>query len=160
MSPQTTAESTAVSIASPMVKRNATTVPRMAGGIAKDEHRRSVIRLDGMLYGPDPKILTLESNTGAAAGIKVTSGLIEGSGGDKAPPAEDPAHSRQGSAGPASASASKVSRQLTCRFDLIRRRPDLWGKVVRRVQWRQSVRPLGAHVFLLFVPRFMYRPTS
>jgi hypothetical protein len=102
MSPQTTAESTAVSIASPMVKRNATTVPRMAGGIAKDEHRRSVIRLDGMLYGPDPKILTLESNTGAAAGIKVTSGLIEGSGGGNAPPAEDPAYSRQGSAGPAS----------------------------------------------------------
>jgi hypothetical protein len=32
------------------------------------------------------------------------------------------------------------------------------GKLVRRVQWRQSVRPLGAYVFLLFVPRFMYRP--
>ena len=30
---------------------------------------------------------------------------------------------------------NKVFRRFTGRFDLIRRGPDLWGKLVRRVQW-------------------------
>jgi len=49
------------------------------------------MKLEGIMYRDDPKMLTPERNTGAEAGVKVTPGLINGGGGGMDPPAGDPA---------------------------------------------------------------------